>query len=151
MREESISGAGSVITKSTERDPVPTRFEADSVTVYVPAWSGVPEIVVPERDRPGGKLPCTPYARGLVPAVVISYVSGVPTTPLVLLGLVITVGDTIRLNVAGSPNPAGTFSAAIVIGKLPELTGVPEMVPVTASKFIPPTAANPVAENPVGE
>src|SRR5436190_13547592 len=107
----------------------------------VPA-PGVPERTPPTAPTPPGIAPVIDMVGAGTPVAVAVNVPRLPTVKVVLLALVIT-GPVLTVSVktceAGAPTP---LVAVIVIGKLPELAGLPERTPLGLS--VTPPGSEPV-------
>ena len=83
------TAAATALIVST-RDALPYAFVAVAVICHVPAAVGVPLMVAPERDRPGGSVPLVDHVIGVNPVAVSVCEYAVPTVPDASAVLVMT-------------------------------------------------------------
>lgn len=144
-----IAAAEIVMLKACE--PVPPALVAAMVALKVPAAVGVPLItpVVAFTASPAGSPFAEKVTGVLVPVMV--YENGVPTTPLAVVGLVMTgAAAAIEKPTANGALVPLAFVAVTEMLKLPAAVGVPDKMPVVALNVVP-VGGTPVSAKLVGE
>jgi hypothetical protein len=143
-----MTGADRLIVRVRFAVPVPPALVALNETVEVPATVGVPVIapVLVFTLNPTGK-PVALKLVGLLLAVIL-YVNATPVAPLAVVGLVITGGGGLMVNVRVLVPVPPALVALTVTDEVPAVVGVPEITPVPVLTLNPP--GNPVAPKLVG-